>query len=198
MQGVGALQRARLRRRRAVLNSVCNAGSYCGALVGPQSRSTRSQGSKALAVRDQRYAVDAFCSQFARRLKKWSRLAVCKTLAIKRSVAASLNTHEFPRKLYHTAHDHSQVRPLLVSRSAESQWQEPPERSANRAFRHARLLLTRERIYTSTWSACIALRAAGAAPSSSHREECIFTQEYRASCHAIAAARTSHHSRSSA
>ena len=64
-----------------------NAGSYCGALVGPQSFTTRSQGSVALPVRVQRYAVDAFCSQFARRLKKWSRLAVCKTLAIKRAVS---------------------------------------------------------------------------------------------------------------
>ena len=138
------------RRRRAVLNSVCKAGSYCGALVGPQWFSMRSQGSLALAVRVQRYAVDAFCSQFARRLKKWSRLAACKTLAIKQRVRASLNTHKFPRELYHTALDHSQVRPLLVSDECRASGKSLLIGRLKEGFRHARLLLTPRPIYTFT------------------------------------------------
>ena len=39
-----------------------NAGSYCGALVGPQLCLARSQRSVALPVRVQRYALDAFSS----------------------------------------------------------------------------------------------------------------------------------------
>ena len=64
-----------------MLNSVRNAGSYCGTLVGPQCVSTRSQGSVALPVRVQWYALDAVL-RFVDE-QKWDYLAACKTLAIK-------------------------------------------------------------------------------------------------------------------
>ena len=75
----------------------------------------------------------------------------CKTLAIKRGVAASLNMHNFALELYHTALNHSQVRPLLVS----DECREPVARASlsgrlTKRFRHARLLLTLRPIYTFT------------------------------------------------
>ena len=90
-----------------------------GATAAPSSGrsfvSTRSQRSVALPVRVQRYALDAFgsCSS-----TKIGLASACKTLAIDQGVAASLIMHEFPRELYHTALDHSRVRPLLVQRAS--------------------------------------------------------------------------------
>ena len=107
---------------------------------GRGDSSVRSQQSIALPARVQWYAVDAFCSQFARRLKKWSRLAVCKTLAIKQAVAASLYTHKLPCELYHTAPS-----PLVLESTARLR---VPVREMrllsgrlNELFRHARLQL---------------------------------------------------------
>ena len=162
-----------------MLNSVCKAGSYCGALVGPQWFSMRSQGSLALAVRVQRYAVDAFCSQFARRLKKWSRLAACKTLAIKQRVRASLNTHKFPRELYHTALDHSQVRPLLAQEAHLTHWLSAPSALA-KLFQQARLPLTRHLSARSRASGCPASAPPGLPASPSPRVAAAHTARRRA------------------